>query len=45
MIGMFFAWRIPLWLGHQTGGVNGDTCGASVVLTETIMLFIYAIVL
>ena len=45
IIGMFFAWRIPILLGHKTGGVNGDTCGASVVLTETIMLFIYAIAL
>ena len=45
LTGMFFAWRIPIFLGHKTGGVNGDTCGASIVLTETIMLFIYAIAL
>ena len=45
LIGFFCAWRIPISLGHKTGGVNGDTCGASIVLTETIMLFIYAIAL
>jgi len=45
LIGFFCAWRIPILLGNKTGGVNGDTCGASVVLTETVMLFIYAIVL
>jgi len=45
MIGFLFAWRVPIFLGHKTGGVNGDTCGASVVLTETILLFIYAIAL
>ena len=44
-LGFLLAWRIPIFLGHKTGGVNGDTCGASTVLTETIMLFIYAIVL
>ncbi len=43
IIGFLFAWRIPILLGEKTGGVNGDTCGASIVLTETIMLFIYAI--
>ena len=45
IIGFLFAWRMPILLGQKTGGVNGDTCGASIVLTETIMLFIYAIVL
>jgi len=45
MIGFLFAWRVPIFLGHKTGGVNGDTCGASIVLTETILLFIYAIAL
>ena len=44
-IGFLLAWRIPLFLGHITGGVNGDTCGASIVLTETLILFIYAIFL
>ena len=45
LLGFLFAWRIPVFLGNKTGGVNGDTCGASVVITETIMLFIYAIAL
>ena len=44
-IGLLCTWIIPILLGNKTGGVNGDTCGASVVLTETIMLFIYAIAL
>tara|TARA_B100000212_G_C27362259_1_gene528734 strand:+ start:1088 stop:1654 length:567 start_codon:yes stop_codon:yes gene_type:complete len=43
--GLFFSWRIPIFLGYKTGGVNGDTCGASIVLTETLMLFIHAIFL
>ena len=43
--GLFFAWKIPILLGKKTGGVNGDTCGASIVLTETVMLFIHAIFL
>ena len=43
LVGFLFAWRIPIFLGNKTGGVNGDTCGASIVLTETVMLFIYAI--
>ena len=45
ILGFVFAWRIPILIGRKTGGVNGDTCGASIVLTETVMLFIYAIVL
>ena len=45
IIGFLCAWRIPMLLGHKTGGVSGDTCGASIVLTETTMLFIYAIAL
>ena len=45
LIGFFCAWRIPMSLGYKTGGVNGDTCGASTVLTETVILFIYAIAL
>ncbi len=44
-LGLFIAWIIPIFLGKKTGGVNGDTCGASIVLTETFMLFIYAIAL
>ena len=45
IIGFICSWKIPMLLGQKTGGVNGDTCGASIVLTETIMLFIYAIAL
>ncbi len=43
--GLICSWKIPLILGNKTGGVNGDTCGASIVLTETTMLFIHAIYL
>jgi len=45
LIGFLCACFLPILLGNKTGGVNGDTCGASIVLTETIMLFIYAIAL
>jgi len=45
LTGFICSWKIPMFLGNRTGGVNGDTCGASIVLTETIMLFIYAIAL
>ena len=45
LVGFIISWWIPVLLGHKTGGVNGDTCGASIVLTETVMLFIYAVAL
>jgi len=45
LIGFFVSYKIPKILGNKIGGFNGDTCGASVVLVETTMLFIYAIVL
>tara|TARA_B100000212_G_scaffold283864_1_gene224076 strand:- start:515 stop:1027 length:513 start_codon:yes stop_codon:yes gene_type:complete len=45
LLGLLCSWGIPTYLGNKTGGVNGDTCGASVVLTETVMMFIYAIAL
>jgi len=44
-LGVIFSIQIPNYLGIKTGGFNGDTCGASVVITETIMLSIYAIFL
>ncbi len=45
LIGFICSWKIPMFLGQKTGGVNGDTCGASIVLTETTMLLIYAFAL
>jgi len=45
LIGFVCSWKIPMFLGEKTGGVNGDTCGASIVLTETIMLLSYAFAL
>ena len=44
-IGFFISFKIPNLLGNKIGGFNGDTCGASVLLVETTMLFIYAIFL
>ena len=45
LIGFFISFLIPKMLGNKIGGFNGDTCGASVVIVETSMLFIYAILL
>jgi len=45
LIGIFFSYSIPNILGKKIGGFNGDACGASIVLVETAMLFIYAILL
>ena len=44
-IGFFVSYKIPKVLGNKIGGFNGDACGASVIIVETIMLFIYAILL
>ena len=45
LIGIFFSYFIPNILGNKIGGFNGDACGASVVLVETAMLFMHAILL
>ena len=45
LIGFFVSYKIPKILGNKIGGFNGDACGASVVLVETTMLFIHAILL
>ncbi len=45
LIGIFLSYFIPNMLGKIIGGFNGDACGASVVLVETAMLFMYAILL
>jgi len=44
-IGIFLSYSIPNILGNKIGGFNGDACGASIVLVETAMLFIHAILL
>ena len=44
-IGFFISYLIPKILGSKIGGFNGDACGASVVLVETTMLFIHAVLL
>ncbi len=45
LIGIFVSYKIPKTLGISIGGFNGDACGASVVLVETTMLFIHAVLL
>ena len=45
LIGFVISYKVPNTLGNKIGGFNGDACGASVVLVETIMLFINAIFL
>ena len=43
--GAFFSIKVPLLLGNKVGGFNGDTCGASILLTETIIIFTYSVFL
>ena len=45
LIGMTISYFIPNIIGNKIGGFNGDACGASVVLVETAMLFMHAILL
>ena len=45
LIGFFISYVIPKILGSNIGGFTGDACGASVVLVETTMLFIHAVLL
>ncbi len=45
LVGIFLSYSIPKILGNKIGGFNGDACGASVVLVETAMLFMHAILL
>ncbi len=45
LIGIFLSYSIPNMLGNKIGGFNGDACGASIVLVETVMLFMNAILL
>ena len=45
LIGIFLSYSIPNMLGNKIGGFNGDACGASIVIVETMMLFMYAILL
>ena len=45
LIGIFLSYFVPNFLGNRIGGFNGDACGASIVLVETAMLFMYAILL
>ena len=45
LIGIFLSYSISNMLGNKIGGFNGDACGASIVLVETAMLFMHAILL
>ncbi|ABX08228.1 adenosylcobinamide-GDP ribazoletransferase [Prochlorococcus marinus] len=40
LVGTIPVFLIPNWLGNRLGGHNGDSYGASCVLTETLMLII-----
>tara|TARA_B100000212_G_scaffold261613_1_gene201493 strand:- start:516 stop:1433 length:918 start_codon:yes stop_codon:yes gene_type:complete len=42
-ISMFCAFQVPKILGKKLGGFNGDSCGACIILCETILLLIYSI--
>ena len=44
ILGIIYCWLIVNFLGNKVGGFNGDTCGASVVLTETIIMLTSAII-
>ena len=44
-LGLFVSFIVPSILGNKVGGFNGDTCGASIVITETIILLLYSFVL
>tara|TARA_Y100001933_G_scaffold207516_1_gene210745 strand:+ start:1102 stop:1941 length:840 start_codon:yes stop_codon:yes gene_type:complete len=43
LISLFCSFKIPQILGNKIGGFNGDTCGACIIICETILLFIHAI--
>jgi len=45
LMGIFLGYCIPNILGKKIGGFNGDACGASIVIVETAMLFMHAILL
>ncbi len=45
LIGILLSNAVPIMLGNKIRGFNGDSCGASIVLVETAMLFMYAILL
>ena len=45
LIGIFLSYYISNLLGNKIGGFNGDACGASVVIVETTMLLMHAILL
>ena len=44
ILGIIYCWFIISFLGKKVKGFNGDTCGASVVLVETIIMFTSAII-
>ena len=44
ILGLIFCWLIISFLGKTVKGFNGDTCGASVVLVETLLMFTSAII-
>ena len=45
LLSMLYCFFLPKFLGTKVKGFNGDTCGASVVIVETLMLLTFAILL
>ncbi len=45
LLSMLYCFFLPKFLGNKVKGFNGDTCGASVVIVETLMLLTFAILL
>ena len=45
LLSIFYCWTITNFLGSKVKGFNGDTCGASVILVETLLMFTFAVIL
>ena len=43
LISLFCSFQVPFTLGKKIGGFNGDSCGACIIICESLLLFIYAI--
>tara|TARA_Y100001970_G_scaffold265035_1_gene352202 strand:- start:5487 stop:6254 length:768 start_codon:yes stop_codon:yes gene_type:complete len=45
LLSIFYCYFIPTFLGTKVQGFNGDTCGASVILVETLLMITFAAIL
>ena len=43
LISLYFSFQVPKYLGQKIGGFNGDSCGACIVICESILLLTHAI--